>query len=138
LLPPGGKFVCQVQQEVSQPELDAADVYAAYTVSVGVSGVATPLGNNSSEVTSGDAEAVALAPAIMHGLSIDATSASPTIVTDAGNGRQNCVVLISPRERCWQGAVYFVHFLDSVLVEQLFTQRDMEYSASMPSMFNIP
>jgi hypothetical protein len=87
VLPPGGKFVCQVQQEVSQPEFDAADVYAAYTVSVGVSGVATPLGNNSSEVTSGDAEAVALAPAVVPGISITATSASPTTVTTAGERR---------------------------------------------------
>jgi hypothetical protein len=84
LLPPGGKFVCQVQQEVSQPELDAADVNAAYTVSVGVSGVASPLGSNSSEVTSGDVEAVALAPAVVRGMSISSTSTSPTTVKTAG------------------------------------------------------
>jgi hypothetical protein len=73
-----------VQQPVSREDFDAADANAAFTLSIGVSGVATPMGSNSSDVTAADAEAVALAPAIVHGLQINATSASPTIVTEAG------------------------------------------------------
>jgi hypothetical protein len=84
VLPPGGKHSCQVQQEVSQPEFDAADAYAAYTVSVGVSALATPLGSNSSDVTSGDAEAVALAPMLRPAVILVNTSASPSTVTVSG------------------------------------------------------
>jgi hypothetical protein len=84
LLPPGGKFICQVQQEVSQLDFDSADADSAYTVSIGVSGVATPLGSNSSDVTSGGAEAVALAPALRHNMIIEGAAASPTTVVKSG------------------------------------------------------
>jgi hypothetical protein len=81
---PARKFICQVEQAVTQADLDAADVDAAHTISIGVSATATPLGSNSSDVQSWDAENVALAPALVRGMSISDTSASPATVTDAG------------------------------------------------------
>jgi hypothetical protein len=84
VLAPGSKFSCAVQQPVSQADLDAADDDAACTVSIGVSGVATPMGSNSSDVTAADAEAVALAPALRHSMSIAGATASPSTVVKAG------------------------------------------------------
>jgi hypothetical protein len=84
MLLPGGKHSCQVQQEVSQLNFDSADADSAYTVSVGVSGVATPLGSKSSDITAEDVQLVALSPAVRHGVRVDETTASPTTVTDAG------------------------------------------------------
>jgi hypothetical protein len=84
VLVPGAKFSCQVKQVVLQADLDAADDDSAYTVSVGVSATATPMGSNSSDVTSGDAEPVALAAALRPAVSLDSVTASPTTVTAAG------------------------------------------------------
>jgi hypothetical protein len=84
ILRPGGKHLCQVYQEVSQSDLDSADVDLAYTVSISVSSTATPLGSNSSDITSVDTQVVALAPAVRHGVRIEDATASPTIVSDAG------------------------------------------------------
>jgi hypothetical protein len=81
---PAGKFICQVEQAVTQEDLDTADVDAAYTISIGVSATATPLGSNISDVQSWDSEDVALAPAVVRGMSISDTSASPWTVKDAG------------------------------------------------------
>jgi hypothetical protein len=84
VLAPGGKFSCAVQQPVSQADFDAADDDAAYTVSIGVSSTATPMGSNSSEVAANDAEAVPLAPALQPAVGLANTSASPTTVSTAG------------------------------------------------------
>jgi hypothetical protein len=84
VLQPDGKFNCQVEQTVSQADLDAADADSSYAVSIGVAATATPRGSNSSAVTSGDVHDVVLAPAVLHGIVIDATSASPTMVDAAG------------------------------------------------------
>jgi hypothetical protein len=84
VLQPGGKFNCQVEQLVSQTDLDAADADASHTVSVGVSATVKAMGSNNSDITRGDAELLALAPAVRRGLSVDTTTASPTTVTEAG------------------------------------------------------
>jgi hypothetical protein len=84
VLQPGGRFICQVTQLVSQTDLDATDADASHAVSVGVSATVTPMGSNNSDITHGDAESLVLAPAIRHGLSVDTTTASPTTVTEAG------------------------------------------------------
>jgi hypothetical protein len=84
VLVPGAKFICQAEQAVSQADLNSADDDSAYAVSIGVSGLATPMGSNSSDVTSGDAEPVALAAALRPSVNLDSVSASPTTVTTAG------------------------------------------------------
>jgi hypothetical protein len=84
VLQPGGKFTCQVEQTVLQLDLDAADADSSHAVSVGITATATPMGSDSSAVASGEAQDVVLAPAVLHGLVISATSASPTIVDAAG------------------------------------------------------
>jgi len=97
VLLPGGRFTCQVQQAVSQADLDAADEDAAYAVRVGVSGVATPMGSNSSDVASGDAELLVLAPALRPAVTLSNATASPTIVTTAGETlhlHQACTVCV--------------------------------------------
>jgi hypothetical protein len=79
--------------------LDAADDNAAYTVSIGVSGVATPMGSNNSDATAADAEAVALAPAVVRSLAISSTSAAPTTVMVAGVSASlaKCIALLACR-----------------------------------------
>jgi hypothetical protein len=93
---PAENFICNVQQAISQTDFDAADADAAYTISIGVSATATPLGSNSSDVQSWDAETVGLAPAIVRGLSINDTSASPVVVKDAGMQDKDSARLKSP------------------------------------------
>jgi hypothetical protein len=84
VLVPGAQFRCQVQQAVSQADLDSADDDSAYTVSIGVSSAATPMGSNSSDVTYSDIEPVALAAALRPAVSLDSGTASPTTVATAG------------------------------------------------------
>jgi hypothetical protein len=84
VLAPGGKFSCAVQQPVSQADFDAADDDAAYTVSIGVSSTATPMGSNTTNISAEDMQPLLLSPAVRHGVRIDETTANPTIVIDAG------------------------------------------------------
>jgi hypothetical protein len=84
VLQPGGKFSCQVEQALSQGDLDSADADSSYVVSVRVSATAAPMGSNSSAVNSADVQDVTLAPAVLHGIVINTTSASPTTVALAG------------------------------------------------------
>jgi hypothetical protein len=84
VLQPKGKTTCKVKQMVSQADLDAADDDSAYTISVGVSGVATPIGSNSSDVTFADTEALTLVSALRHSMRTEEATASPTTVTKAG------------------------------------------------------
>jgi hypothetical protein len=94
VLQPGGKWICHVAQLVSQTDLDAADADASYAGNVGVSATVTPMGSNNSDITHGDAESLALAPAIRHGLSVETTTASPTTVTEAGRCQATRVNLL--------------------------------------------
>jgi hypothetical protein len=84
VLQPSDKTTCQVDQMVSQADLDAADADAAFTITIGVSGVATPLGSNISDVTSGDAKALTLTSALRRSMRIENVAASPTAVDKAG------------------------------------------------------
>jgi hypothetical protein len=106
VLQPGGKFNCQVEQLVSQADLDAADEDAMYYVSLGVAATATPMGISNSDITQGDSESLVLSPTIRHGASVDAITASPTTVTDAGTHRHVAAGIVHRPAQCMSSCSY--------------------------------
>jgi hypothetical protein len=91
ILHPNSKTVVSVTQFVTQADLDAADDDSAYAINFGVSGTATPMGSNSSAVTSADVEAIPLVSALRRSMRIEDATASPTTVTKAGEQEDSCV-----------------------------------------------